>query len=254
MTIDASISTLGQPPPDKPVRWSTHAYVPATPWKPWAAIAGLIAIVAGVVIVMIVAIGGLTLSGVQITTPFAMIFVTLVQQAAMIGLTWFAATRFGGVPTRVLALGPPVRGLWAYGVAFALMMALTLTMDGILAWTGTADKSDIEIFRAMLQSPWAWLTFVALVIGAPLSEELLFRGFLFSALSSSRIGTVGAAFVTSFGFAILHPYSIVGVVQVFCVGMLFAGILVRTGSLRVTLVCHALSNLISATLHVMYPG
>jgi membrane protease YdiL (CAAX protease family) len=80
-------------------------------------------------------------------------------------------------------------------------------------------------------------------IGAPLSEELLFRGFLLSALAQTRLRFWGAAVVSTLAWAVLHAgYSAVGLAEVFAIGLLFSWLLWRTGSLRVPIVCHALYN------------
>jgi len=47
---------------------------------------------------------------------------------------------------------------------------------------------------------------------------------------------------------VVHPYSITGRVEVFAIGMLLAWLLVRTGSLRVTMFAHSLNNTIQAVL------
>jgi len=84
---------------------------------------------------------------------------------------------------------------------------------------------------------------LALVVGAPVSEEILFRGFLLSALAQSRLGFFGAAMVTTLAWTILHAgYSGIGLIEVFLAGLLFSWLLWRTGSLWVPLVCHGIYN------------
>ena len=48
-----------------------------------------------------------------------------------------------------------------------------------------------------------WLAFPA-CIGAPLAEELVFRGQLFAALARSRAGFSGATLITSALWSLLH--------------------------------------------------
>jgi membrane protease YdiL (CAAX protease family) len=87
------------------------------------------------------------------------------------------------------------------------------------------------------------LAAAVLGIGAPLSEELLFRGFLLSALAKTRLGFWGAAVVSALGWTTMHAgYSLAGLVEVFAIGMLLSWLLWRTGSLRVTIFCHAIYN------------
>ena len=84
---------------------------------------------------------------------------------------------------------------------------------------------------------------LAIVVGAPLSEELLFRGFLLSALAQSRLGYFGAALLTTLGWTVLHAgYSGLGLIEVFLAGLLFSWLLWRTGNLWVPIACHAFYN------------
>jgi membrane protease YdiL (CAAX protease family) len=79
-------------------------------------------------------------------------------------------------------------------------------------------------------------------LGAPLSEELLFRGFLLSALTRP-LGFWGAALLANAPWTALHwGYSSVGLTQVFVIGLFFSWLLWRTGSLRVPILCHAAFN------------
>ena len=224
------------------------AYRAITPWRPLAG--GMAAV--GVFLGAVLAVGAVIALSWATNHAVGEVFVniagTLVQQITMIALTLFAASRYGGHAKRVLALREPAQGIKAYPIAFLLLIALTVGMNVVVHLIDTESlKSDITMYQDMMKSKWWWLALIVVGIGAPLSEELLCRGFLFSALANSRFGTTGAAVITSLGFAVAHPYSIVGVVQVFLIGLLFAWILIRTGSLRVTMVCHALYNTAMAT-------
>ncbi len=74
-------------------------------------------------------------------------------------------------------------------------------------------------------------------------EELMFRGFLFPALARSKLGNRGAAVVSSVGWAALHAgYSVAGLAEVFLAGLYLSWMLLKTGSLRVPIFCHAAYN------------
>jgi uncharacterized protein len=180
---------------------------------------------------------------------------TLVQQASLAALVWIVAGWRGSDRPHVLALNPPAHGWRSYATSFlALVCAAAVMSATIYAIDPTIIKRDLQPFRTMLDHPSWWLTVIMVGIGAPLAEEILFRGFLFSALAASPVGVIGASLLTSAGWALLHSYSIVGLTQVFVIGLVFAAILVRTNSLRVTIFCHALYNSILVTLLILYPG
>lgn len=86
----------------------------------------------------------------------------------------------------------------------------------------------------------------ASVILAPITEEIIFRGFLFGALRT-RLGPVLAAVISSAIFAAVHGYSFAGFVFVFLYGLMFTAIYQRSGSLLPGMIAHGLLNLILTT-------
>jgi membrane protease YdiL (CAAX protease family) len=81
---------------------------------------------------------------------------------------------------------------------------------------------------------------VASTYGAPVAEELLFRGFFMSALARTSLGYIGAAVTVSGAWAALHfRYPLVDIAILFGLGLLLSWLLWRTGSVRVPIVCHA---------------
>ena len=219
------------------------AYVPNTPWSPWGGTGASVAIFLGAVLAVGLAVVIAQLNGRGMDDVMVQIVITLIQQIAMIALTLFAASRYGGTLHEVLALRAPAQGPKAYAAALVLLLLGTIAITLIIRFAGVAiDKNDIKLFEGMFKSEWWWLALILVGIGAPLSEELLCRGFLFSALAKSRLGILGASIVTSLIFAVVHPYSVVAVLQVFIIGMMFSWMLVRTGSLRVPILCHSVFN------------
>jgi membrane protease YdiL (CAAX protease family) len=159
-------------------------------------------------------------------------------------LVLLAGARPGGTITGALALGPPAGGPRAYFIAPLLMVVLQAVV-GIVQYNLT-DRDmyvDLRPFVGFAQGPQWPLALAIIGLGAPLSEELLIRGFLLSALARSRLGFAGAALITTTMWAGLHAgYSAVGLAEVFLIGLFFCWLLWRTGSLRVTIFCHALYN------------
>ncbi len=86
---------------------------------------------------------------------------------------------------------------------------------------------------------------VALVVMAPLGEEIVFRGFLFRGLGAS-LGPVAAVILTSLGWAALHlQYEVFFIVQIFVIGLIFGGLRWWSGSLYLVILLHALINAIA---------
>jgi membrane protease YdiL (CAAX protease family) len=118
-------------------------------------------------------------------------------------------------------------------------------------------EQDLRPFMGLLRSDVGWLFAIAIGIGAPLSEELLFRGFLLGALSRTYLGFFGATLVTTLAWTALHAgYSGFGLVEVFVAGLFFCWVLWRTGSLWPPIFCHTLynSSIIAILWTAPHPG
>ena len=85
-------------------------------------------------------------------------------------------------------------------------------------------------------------------IAAPITEELIFRGFLFSAIATSRLGRVAAVVISSALWSLVHlgGAPVLFVFVIFVMGLILGTLLLRFGSLWVTIVCHAAWNLLTA--------
>lgn len=114
-------------------------------------------------------------------------------------------------------------------------------------------RPEVSEFMAALYakgagSPWLHL---AVIVAAPLSEEFLFRGFLFSGLAESRVGPVGAAVISSGIWTLIHiQYDAFDLAQLFLLGLLLAGAWWKSRSLWLCVILHAIVNL-SATIEML---
>jgi membrane protease YdiL (CAAX protease family) len=70
---------------------------------------------------------------------------------------------------------------------------------------------------------------------------------MFSGLAKSRLGFLGTAILTTVLWTALHAgYSAFGMLEVLGIGFYFSWLLIRTGSLWVTILCHAIYNSVVA--------
>jgi membrane protease YdiL (CAAX protease family) len=166
-----------------------------------------------------------------------------VQAAIMALVLLVAAPKYSGRPMAVLALETVPRAATVVSALAAMVLLLAPYNLAVYALSSGSMVQDLEPFADLMGSNMAWLAAIVIGIGAPLSEELLFRGFLQSALARSRIGYFGASLVTTMGWTALHAgYSPAGLIEVFLIGLLLSWLLWRTGSLWVPIVCHAVHN------------
>jgi membrane protease YdiL (CAAX protease family) len=102
---------------------------------------------------------------------------------------------------------------------------------------------DLEPIRKMVSEAPLWLAFLALAIGAPLSEELLFRGYLLHRLANTPLGFWGGALIANAAWTALHVgYSWLSLADVFVAGLFFTWALWRTRSIWVPIAFHAIYN------------
>ncbi len=90
------------------------------------------------------------------------------------------------------------------------------------------------------------LLWLALVVAAPLFEELLFRGFLFQGLRQSVLGTSGAIVLLAALWAAIHTqYDLFGMASVFAIGVVLGFARWHSGSLLLPIALHAAANFVA---------
>ncbi len=156
-----------------------------------------------------------------------------------------------GLPKRLgrLPLSWPKIGLigWVFLLfSFVLAMIIFFAVSGYSMGIdpnqnlGVVEKVTMEFITNPLLFA---LAVPGLVIGAPLVEELLFRGVLFAALIRSPLGRIGAVLVSSALWAAGHvTESSFSIAMIFVMGLALGVLLLRFGSLWVTIACHTAWN------------
>jgi membrane protease YdiL (CAAX protease family) len=168
----------------------------------------------------------------------------LLSQVCIVGLTWLAAGRFGGSPRDVLQVGGRAPSVGEVGTAI-VGLALVLGIFNGLVYLLRPDLflADMVQFLPMIQGSLWPLTALSVGIGAPLSEELLFRGFVLSAVAKWRYGFWPAALLVNTVWTVFHfGYSAVGMLEVFVGGLYMSWLLWRSGSIWLPIICHAATN------------
>lgn len=128
---------------------------------------------------------------------------------------------------------------------------VVLTIVGFLifnaAWSAALEVSTKE---KLLEQLGANETALLLVLSAllttvvaPIAEETLFRGYIFSALAKWR-GWVRAALITGLLFGAVHAFSApeVDLVPLAVLGFALCWLYVKTGSLYTCIAAHSLNN------------
>lgn len=242
--------------------------VPRPGWhvRPWW---GLGDVLLGIPLIVIVAFLGTVLGlafvprdqldGVMngsIEAPVALLACSLVAQQVAQGLwPWLVSKWKGqGLAADWRLRFEPVD--LAIGVGAAIMaFGLAAVASGVMSsLVGLTDESQAENTQFLLDAkgtPWLAVFLVAAVVGAPLTEELLFRGLVLRAFEK-RFGRVVAVIGSIVAFTLPHftGSNLDGTLVLFAsigsVGLVFGVVAVMTDRLGPTIVAHMIFNAFGA--------
>ena len=137
---------------------------------------------------------------------------------------------------------------WLGALALVLLLSDLLTMALGRPVVPQVMKTLYETAKP------AWLFFAALIVAAPLFEEVFFRGFLFKGLQASWLGSIGTIVVTAAIWAVIHlQYDAYGIATVFVVGLLLGAARAASGSLLLPIGMHSAANLV-ASIETAFAG
>ena len=178
---------------------------------------------------------------------------TVVSISIMIGCVLLVAISAlvirvrGGNLKQYLALRP-----FSLAVGMGMIGLLLIFMIGSQALTYMLDKSPLAFVDPLYQSVSSvWLLIFAMVIVAPIYEELIFRGILWSAIAEQFIsppdteyrGAIIASLVTSLIFAVIHlQYGIYEISTIVVLALLFCYARIKSGSLILPILLHIINN------------
>jgi CAAX protease family protein len=230
-----------QPPPEPPPPGGSAG------WSPWLAPAAL---VGGVVLA---AVGGLlvdipaALLGANVNasklSPGLSIADTAVQDAAFVLVAVFLA-QLGGRTVSAALFGLRPTRLWR-AVGLMLLTVVVFVVFSLI-WGAVFDVKEEKLLETLGANESTLLLVLSAALTcviAPIGEEFLFRGFIFTALRNWR-GTWTAAVLTGALFGLVHVGSAPALDLVPLAGLGFGLCLLyrATGSLYPCIAAHALNN------------
>lgn len=155
-----------------------------------------------------------------------------------------AAARVRGNPMTYLAYKLPRRGEVLFGIAALAALILAGDVISLLAGRSIVDPFQSDIYQAAQKANLFPLLLFAICVLIPISEESLFRGFLFRGWLQSPRNAWPVIVLTAGLFAIIHvQYDWFLIGQVFAFGVLFGWMRWVTGSTLLTMLLHGLVNL-----------
>jgi membrane protease YdiL (CAAX protease family) len=181
----------------------------------------------------------------------------ILWNAAMIGAVLFFIRRGGGT-IRDLGLSIPEGMTIARIAGLAALTFLTMYIL-VAVYTQAIDLFGLDFLQPDQQVPDAFydsdlalaILGVAIVISAPITEEIFFRGFLFGG-TRPLVVVAAAALITGLIFSLAH-YNLGLIIPFTAVGAILALSYQRTGTLFVPIGAHFLFNLVSFAILVFVP-
>jgi len=132
-------------------------------------------------------------------------------------------------------------GFWIL-VFIVLQIATSFLIEALGA-------KEIPNFMMNLEYPTLMakiLLVVAVVVAAPVVEEVVFRGFLLKGFSQTFMGVHGAVLLTSALWAVIHlQYEVAYLIAIFVIGVVFGYARILTNSLYIPMIMHALMNVLA---------
>jgi membrane protease YdiL (CAAX protease family) len=229
-----SLTTDQQPPPDPP--WGVASTIA------WTLTALLLGIVAASVSFSIWA-GDSPRPSSTAYDGVLIAFGTFASVPVQVAVLVFAAQLRRWPPAIYLGLVVPRRAEMV--IAVVCVVAINLVFDGILYVTGRelVPPFQVEAWRTAADVGWLVGLLAAIVVVAPVGEEIVFRGFLFRGLAKPgwEIHALGGI---ALAWALLHiQYDWLGTAQIFLVGLALGWFRWASGSTLLTIGMHMLINL-----------
>jgi uncharacterized protein len=229
---------------------------PSTPWGFWptiglsAAIAIAYTIAQGIGAFAWILIAGISIEILRDPKELSqnggvIAYATLVSSIVTVALCVLFARLRKGISLRdYFALRwPPKKTAAGWTAAFLLYLVACSFLFSFL------DSSATEEFTNAIQNVSGAakiLLWIALYVGAPITEEFFFRGFLFVGLQRSRLGSVGAILISTLLFTAIHiQYELQGLVFVAAAGLFFGVVRHKTNSLPFCIMLHSIMNIIA---------
>jgi len=183
--------------------------------------------------------GGLrnfTYDGVAITIGA---FASVPVQVAVLA---YAASLRRWTPASYLALNRPRPG----EIVFALLctVALLIVFDLLLVVGGRdlVPSYQVEAYQTAKDAGRLIALLIAIVVVAPIGEEIAFRGFLYRGIVRPGYERL-AIVVIALAWALLHvQYDWLGMAQIFAAGLLLGWIRWASGSTTLTILMHVVIN------------
>ena len=202
------------------------------------------------------AAGGLALNALDAPLAATIIVGGLLGWVGLAGWPIIATIRRGNGPRIDLGLrltwGDVRAGVWGGLIALAVAAVIAAILMRVV---GTFDSAAGAAAARLLEDGdrWAILVFsLMILVGAPIVEELAFRGLAYGAVRKRGLGTGWAIVISAVLFSLMHVEP-TRIPLLLGIGLVLGWVRARTGSTGAAMVAHAVVNAPGA-LFLMFGG
>ena len=154
-----------------------------------------------------------------------------------------------------LALRLPSARHAAIGLGSILLLMVVIDATSKLSGRPVVPQVLIDGVRSAGDHHALGFFTLALVVTAPITEEIAFRGFIYRGFAASRLGTIGAVILSSLIFAGIHvQYDLITLAGVLATALLLGCMRAISGSTVLTIAMHALNNLVVLVEMLWFAG
>jgi membrane protease YdiL (CAAX protease family) len=235
----------------QPATATTPLPVQRPPWGyfatfGWAVLAQIIGAIAGIAAVIVWNRGtwqtATTFEG-AMQDAAAVCLSTIVTAPVLIAVLVWAARMRNWRARDYLALVPPSRRDLAIAVVFLVILLPLLDAISWLVGEPIVPPFQTDLYANAQKAGIVPLVWLAIVVAAPIGEEIMFRGFIFRGWVRSPRSAIPGILAIAALFAVIHvQYNLYGIMQVLTLGLLLTFFRWISGSTLLTIVLHAIAN------------
>jgi len=184
---------------------------------------------------------------------------TVISLSVMMGLpavlaALWLATRMARMPLAdYLALRRVSWGNLLIGVVSLIVLVVGWDLLSRMLGRDTSPGFMVDVLKSAQADGALWLLVIAFAVAAPITEELMARGFLYRGWSESALGPLGAIVLSSLVWTAMHAqyYDWFLFSEVMSIGLLLGYMRYRSGSTWLTIIMHGINNF-AATLQSIW--
>src|ERR1043165_9165278 len=172
---------------------------------------------------------------------------------AVLAVLWLATRRSGGPFFDYLALRRTSRGNLLIGIVALAVLVVGWDMVSRAIGREVAPGFMVDVLKSAQADGALWLLVIAFSVAAPVTEELMVRGFLYRGWSESFLGPAGAIVLSSLVWTAMHAqyYDWFLFSEVMSIGLVLGIMRWRSNSTWLTIIMNGLNNF-AATLQTIW--